>query len=69
VAFFPPFVQNFTKRIIGPISNGVNKILTIYMYKRWAQGFEERAKSKWELEKDKGRENCWSCENGSLFFG
>jgi hypothetical protein len=47
----------------------VNKILTIDMSKRWAQGFEERAKSKWELEKDKGRENCWSCENGSLFFG
>jgi hypothetical protein len=58
MTLFPPFVQNFTKRIIGPMSNGVNKILTIYMYKRWAQGFEEREKSKWELGKDKGRENC-----------
>jgi hypothetical protein len=53
MAFIAPFVQKFTKRITGPMSNGVNKILTIYMHKRWAQGFEERAKSKWELGKDK----------------
>jgi hypothetical protein len=32
MASFPPFAQNFTKRIIGPMSsNGVNKILAIYM--------------------------------------
>ncbi len=64
MAFIPPFVQKFTKRIIGPMSNGVNKILNmcvcvcVCVCKRWAQGFEERAKSKWELGKDKGRENC-----------
>jgi hypothetical protein len=46
------------------MSNGVNKILNmcvcvcVCVCKRWAQGFEERAKSKWELGKDKGRENC-----------
>ncbi len=68
MAFIAPFVQKFTKRIIGPMSNGVNKILTIYMHKRWAQGFEERAKSKWELGKDKWRENCWSCVKMGVCF-
>jgi hypothetical protein len=41
------------------------------VYKRWAQGFEERAKSKWELGKDKERKRklLGVVKMGSLFFG
>ncbi len=30
--------------------------MSVCLYKRWAQGFEERAKSKWKLGKDKKEE-------------
>lgn len=78
--FFKQFICGFLSTICAKIHpreslaqcqmEWIKYLLYIYVcvYKRWAQGFEGRAKPKWELGKDKGREKIWSCENGSFWF-